>query len=352
KRIGLENVKHAESLKSRLGVLSTQIQIHSTLIRKLEAALIGLDRAGVINTASGARIQLRSINERLAEIKKSLEEISVAVLRNAKIVGATVTRTFLRPSEFADFDTVIVDEASMILLPAVFQIAGLAKESVIIAGDFQQLPPIVQTNEKAIHDILAHDVFRNAGISLETVDNPKFSNLVMLDEQFRMDDSICAIISKVFYKNELTSHPDRKKYAGNFIEPFLNNRLTIIDTSSIWPFTTRDPFNSHCNLMHALAIRNLIHELAKENRHLQPNGQARIGVCAPYAAQAKLMSAVLKANGFDKTSIRTSTVHGFQGDEREIIILDLVDSVGERNAGILLQANELGDSGAKLFNVA
>jgi hypothetical protein len=50
--------------------------------------------------------------------------------------------------------------------------------------------------------------------------------------------------------------------------------------------------------------------------------------------------------------LRASTVHRFQGDERSLLILDLVDSVGERNAGIFLQATALRDDGAKLFNVA
>jgi hypothetical protein len=53
-------------------------------------------------------------------IAKQLDDIRNSVLREARIVGATVTRTFLRPAEFGAFDTVIVDEASMILSPRSF----------------------------------------------------------------------------------------------------------------------------------------------------------------------------------------------------------------------------------------
>ncbi len=45
-------------------------------------------------------------------------------------------------------------------------------------------------------------------------------------------------------------------------------------------------------------------------------------------------------------------MHGFQGDERSVLVLDLVDSTGERNVGLFLQANQLDDTGAKLQNVA
>ena len=47
---------------------------------------------------------------------------------------------------------------------------------------------------------------------------------------------------------------------------FLTNRLTTIDTSRIWPFTTRNTFNSRLNLMQALAVRNLVLHLKEHDR--------------------------------------------------------------------------------------
>jgi AAA domain len=80
-------------------------------------------------------------------------------------------------------------------------------------------------------------------------------------------------------------------------------------------------------------------------------GRGAIGLCTPYTAQAKLLREILKSHGLEK-DVRASTAHGFQGDERTVLVLDLVDSIGERNAGLFLQSNHLGDSGAKLQNVA
>ena len=332
---------------------SVQSEFHraSSELAKAEKAVAGEDKERSLKLVAEYNAKRQPLREELAAIAQKLEDIRSAVLRDARIVGATITRTFLRPVEFSAFDTVIVDEASMILLPAVFQAAGLATERVIIAGDFQQLPPIVQTEQQSIHDILAHDVFKEANITLEAATSDKIARLVMLDEQFRMDDSICQLVSATFYKGRLRTHSHRKSAPFSETE-ILEGRVTIIDTSRTWPFTTRNTFNSRLNLMHALAVRNLVLHLHDKGRTQDEKGKGRIGICTPYAAQAKLLREILKAHDLDNTTVRASTVHGFQGDERALMILDLVDSVGERNAGIFLQANQPNDSGAKLINVA
>lgn len=337
--------------KQKLSTTQSEIKRVAVDLAKAEKAVAGEDREQNKQRVAEYNTKRQPLREELAAIAKKLEDIRNAVLREARIVGATVTRTFLRPVEFSAFDTVIIDEASMILLPAVFQAAGLATERVVIAGDFQQLPPIVQTEQQSIHEILAHDVFAGAGISLDAATAGKIPRLVMLDEQFRMDDSICKIVSGTFYKDRLRTHPDRP--SPNFAESeFLSNRLTIVDTSRIWPFTTRNTFNSRLNLMHALAVRNLVLHLKEHDRIKDAKGKGRIGICTPYAAQAKLLREILKSHELDNATVRASSVHGFQGDERSLMVLDLVDSVGERNVGIFLQANQLEDSGAKLLNVA
>jgi hypothetical protein len=337
--------------KQKHSSAQSEFQRASGEVAKAEKAVAGEDIERNKKLVAEYNAKRQPLREELAAIAKKLEDIRSAVLREARVVGATVTRTFLRPVEFSAFDTVIVDEASMILLPAVFQAAGLATERVVIAGDFQQLPPIVQTEQQSIHDILAHDIFAEAGITLDGATADKIPRLVMLDEQFRMDESICKLVSATFYKDRLRTHSDRK--SPSFAEAEIpKNRLTIIDTSRIWPFTTRNTFNSRLNLMHALAVRNLVLHLRDKGRIEDDKGKGRIGICTPYAAQAKLLREILKAHDLDNTTVRASSVHGFQGDERPLMILDLVDSVGERNAGIFLQANQLEDSGAKLMNVA
>jgi hypothetical protein len=316
---------------------------------RASAAVSGEDKAKSARLVAEYEKQRQPLQNELAAIAAKLEDIKNSILKDARIVGATVTRTYLRPLEFVAFDVVIIDEASMILQPAVFHAAGLAIERVIIAGDFQQLPPIVQTEQQAIYDALVPDVFERAGINHETVSARTAPRVEMLTEQFRMDESICRLVSGVFYDGNLFTSQERTQKNFDLPAPF-THRLTIVDTSRVWPFTTRDAFNSRLNLMHALAIRNLMFHLHEHGCVYDSEGKGAVGVCTPYSAQAKLIQTILKAHGFEK--VRASTAHGFQGDERKVLVLDLVDSVGERNAGYFLQATQLRDSGAKLFNVA
>jgi hypothetical protein len=133
-------------------------------VSELKHLLQGQNRAALQEAVSASENQRQPLRTELARLNREIDQIKDTVLKEALIVGATVTRTFLRPEDFRGFDTIIIDEASMIPLPAVFHAAGMSKRSVIIAGDFLQLPPIIQTAEKEIHDLLGHDAFEASGI--------------------------------------------------------------------------------------------------------------------------------------------------------------------------------------------
>ncbi len=343
-----------EKMEARAIEQATQQKTVEQLRRaedELKSRLISEDRNRCERTRKDCESRSVPLRAELSRISEQLEKIQNSALTEARIIGATATRTFLRPTEFSSFDTIILDEASMVLLPAVFLVAGLAKERVVIAGDFRQLPPIVPTEQQAIFDELGQDVFTRAGIAEAVAKGTALPRFVMLRQQYRMDDRICRVISATFYKGNLVTAPSRYSSQPSRLPSPFQNRLTLIDTSSVSPFTTRNAFKSHLNLMHALVIRNLLFHLQQYGCFQDANGANAIGLCSPYAAQIKLLHAIADGHGWSKL-LRISTAHRFQGDERETIVIDLVDSVGEFNAGLFLQANHLGASGAKLFNVA
>ena len=106
--------------------------------------------------------------------------------------------------------------------------------------------------------------------------------------------------------------------------------------------------------MNALAIRNLCRFLGVSDQLVHnKDGRdiCRVGICTPYAAQAKVLQRVLDGVGL-KELVETGTVHRYQGDEKAVIILDIPDSHGEPRAGMFLEADHPDDSGAMLFNVA
>ena len=86
--------------------------------------------------------QTDEIETRLTEIQKAINDIKDSVLKNCRVVAATSTQTYLKHKSF-EIDIVVIDESSMLPLPVVAYVSGLAKEKVTVTGDFKQLPPIV-----------------------------------------------------------------------------------------------------------------------------------------------------------------------------------------------------------------
>jgi ssDNA-binding Zn-finger/Zn-ribbon topoisomerase 1 len=100
--------------------------------------------------------------------------------------------------------------------------------------------------------------------------------------------------------------------------------------------------------MHALAVRNLVHQFQRGGYLTSPK---RLGVCSPFAAQAKLLKRLL-ADLHLGVSVDVGTVHRYQGNEKEMMVIDIPDGLGEARPGWWLDAEHADDDGAKLFNVA
>lgn len=337
--------RHVESAEQRLRSLKEHLGDVDAAILRAKQAVAGVDRKQIVLQLEQAEEQRRPLIEEISDINKQLADIRKSIMDRARIVGATVTKAYLSPNLFSAFDVVIVDEASMVMLPALFNAAGLAKEKVVISGDFRQLAPIVQTEQKAVFEAVGGDVFRSTKIAAMT--EPHQKRLVMLKEQYRMDDQICHLISSRMYKGDLHTASGYVP-SGACPPPPFDKPLTIVDTSPIWPFVNRDPFNSRYNLMNALAVRNLCRFLASCG-YLQDT--SRVGVCTPYAAQSKVLKRILAESGLNDL-VEAGTVHRYQGDEKHVMIMDIPDSHGEQRAGFFLDADHVDDSGAMLFNVA
>lgn len=338
----------------RIGEIKSRSSQIDSAISQEKQKVAGVDRKQIERQLEQAEEQKRPISEEISDIIKQLEDIRKSIVDRALIVGVTVTKAYLSPQLFSLFDVVIVDEASMVMLPALFNAAGLAKEKVVISGDFRQLAPIVQTEQKVIHDSIGGDVFRACQIDKKMQKERACKRVAMLKEQYRMDDQICRLISNRMYKGELHTASGRIAATGKLPPPF-DSPLTIVDTSPIWPFVNRDQFKSRYNLMNALAIRNLCRFFESCDHLVENNGKGertnRVGVCTPYAAQSKVLQRVFEGSGY-KDVVEAGTVHRYQGDEKQVMIIDIPDSHGEQRAGIFLQADHPDDSGAMLFNVA
>jgi AAA domain/Topoisomerase DNA binding C4 zinc finger/PLD-like domain len=308
--------------------------------------LAGVDRLAAEKQVAEADTARETLVAELREIATKIAQIRAEVMKRAKVLGATCTKAYLTARDLGQFDLVLVDEASMVLIPAIWFVAGLAQKRVAVCGDFCQIPPIVQTNQQAIFDVLGLDVFQVVGLNNAKAKDPR---MVMLDEQHRMDEQICQLISQPMYGGRLRTAPGRRPDASAIPpEPF-NKTLTIVDTSDLWPFESVNAFFSRYNLMHSLLVRNLAW-------HFENTGYVREGgdlaICTPYAAQARLIRKLLDAEKAGDC-VQAGTVHRFQGDERNAIILEIPESHGgERRLGQFVQGVPPSEVGARLMNVA
>jgi superfamily I DNA and/or RNA helicase len=329
--------------------LPKSIKLNASQIKTIKADISQLKMKVKDESREACRAELEKISKKtgpleakLAEVRSEIEGIKDQVLANAKVIGATVTRTFLRKSEYINFDNVIVDEASMVILPALYNVAGLASKRCIISGDFRQIPPIVETKQKGIFEEIGQDVFHYSGIEQICREGKKAPNLTMLTQQYRMRKEICELINPFMYHGQLVTAELKLKQDTFPIIPEINKNILIIDTSKIFPFAQKKG-TSYYNLMHAIAARNLINIITT-----QPDLKGKsVGVCAPYAAQAKMHHAINRAN----QNVTAGTVHRFQGDEKDIMIIDTVDSLGDAQVGFWALADLPHEDGCKLWNV-
>ena len=288
--------------------------------------------------------EIDGVDRQVAEVTGKIEQLKTSVLNNCRVLGATSTKVSLKPEDFKNFDVVVVDEASMLILPAAAFVASLSKDKVIFAGDFRQIPPIVRSNDDLVNQWVAPSIFDKVNAEERIKDN-KTKNFIILRRQYRMNEKICEVINKVFYDGRLIT--DKSVKTTEKYPQLIKDNLILINTSSAYPFVNSPKRSfSRYNLLHALAIRNLCNYL-KENEVIKD--AKSLGVTTPYSYQTSLIRDCIKELGIN--DVACGTVHSFQGDEKNIMIFDITDSHGA-NPSQLIETSDVGGKASKVINVA
>lgn len=315
----------------------------------------GQDLADLRSQLAAVNALIKQKETRLAEIRGQLDGIRDAVLKNCRVLATTVYRTYAGPALPQLFDVVVIDEASMLMLPLSFYAAGLATKAVTVAGDFRQLPPIVQSDSPEAALWLKRDVFAAAGIPDSLGKGTKHPGLVSLREQFRMRPEICEVINELFYRDHPLVTAAVRRVDPSDSPPLLRDAgpLLFVDTGSLGVWATHPAGKwTRYNLLHAMLVRNLVVEMAKSGYlPADPGQNTKVGVVAPYAAQTGLIDRLLEAALGRQGDDVASTVHRFQGNERSVIVFDLTDAPGVR-LGKFLRATTIDEDGGRLLNVA
>lgn len=290
---------------------------------------------------------IKEIKKQIIEIDKKIEGIKGNIVKDARLIGTTMTKTFLSSDIAEDsFDVVIVDEVSMASVPSLYWAMSKAKQNIILVGDFMQLPPINSIEEELAKKWLGHSIFDILSINDDLSYEQLKRKVNLLDEQYRMNPEIAKIASDYFYKGLLKSHPNTKnkvtneKYSGE-------NPLVLINTSKIGATVSQPKDGTgKINFYHALICAHLSKQILEENP------KENIGIVTQYKEQAKLIAKMLEDLKLNET-IRVDTVHKYQGGENDVMIFDLVESKGYGSNWSKLDDNtNIGEDAKMLINVA
>jgi len=225
------------------------------------------------------------------------------------------------------YQTVFIDEAAQALEPACW-IPMLRAQRVIMAGDHQQLPPTVKSNEAAKQG-LATTLFEK-GIAK----HPSMAS--MLRVQYRMHEKIMAFSSQQFYNGQLQAH---ESVATWRLRPY-HAPVEFIDTAGIGYVDKQDPETlSRYNEEEAQALIHHVETLVEElTVEAWLEEKITMGIITPYRAQVDRLVALAEASPLLEPLhrlITINTVDAFQGQERDVIAISFVRSNAKSEVGFL-----------------
>lgn len=290
------------------------------------------------------------LSQKREQIEKDLKKLRAEVrneerkyVEKAKLVATTISKVTIDPLfDERDFDIVMFDEVSMAYVPQIIVAAMYAREKIILVGDFRQLAPIVQSEAK---NVLGVDIFSYLGIArgAKVCAHPW---LVMLNEQRRMHPAISAFPNKYIYNNLLQDHDSVQSNRADIVsrEPLSGNAINLINLYGTYAAAMKNSDNSRFNILSAIVAFSTALQA-------EENGEKSIGIITPYAAQTRLIRAMIQDHRKkEETDVACSTVHQFQGSERNLIIFDAVESYPASKVGWLM--GKVMDSVTRLINVA
>ena len=335
-----------QALNAELSELEEQLVPLRTQCESIQSALSGCDKEATKQRLAPLENELTKLITQRDDLERQLEDLRRSILENATVLACTGSKLFMSPEDVGGYDVAVIDEASMLTIPMYLYMAGRAKEKVILAGDFMQLPPIFTSKDKLVKDWFGCDPFDKYGITDMVANNVTPDNLVKLRTHFRCIPELMGPFNELFYGGDLVAGEGAGGKALAYDYPDLVEKpLTFLDTSRLGPFvSTPNSGRGRFNVMHAFAVRNLVVKLAEHNVNLK-----EVGVIAPYRAHVELIGSILDEAGFQDVVV--GTVHRFQGSEKKLIIYDTVESPF-KSCFPFGTASHPRDSGAKLINVA
>lgn len=301
-------------------------------------------------------------HQKMERLKSRAAEIEIRInselFGEARVIACTLVGSAHHLLEGMKFGTLFIDEAAQALEAACW-IPMRRASRVILAGDHCQLPPTV----KSIAAL-------RAGLGktlMERIAENKPEVVTLLKIQYRMNDEIMRFSSDWFYGGKVESAPQIKyRSVLDYDHPITwidtsneENQITIEgedapeDSASTSSSVSAANQNSDLNFKEQfvgesfgrinkaeaeLTLLTLAEYFTKISKRRVLEERIDVGIISPYRAQVQYLKKLIKKYEFFKPYrrlISVNTVDGFQGQERDVILISLVRSNDEGQIGFL-----------------
>ena len=261
----------------------------------------------------------------LVGLRKQIEE---EALKHFKIVVSTLSSSRHASLDKVFFPSVIIDESAQTTEPAALLAVSHGCERLVLVGDHKQLPAVVFSKE-------AQKLGFSVSLFERLIQKETFPS-VLLNIQRRMHPLIAEWPSKAFYENKLETHASlfqQEMHALQFFQK--SSRVFLVDTDGVGGGEEQKGTSTR-NVGESRVLSSVVTRLVDSG--ISPT---QIGIIVPYLAQ----KAVLTKNFKIFKGLLVNTVEGFQGQERDFIVIsttrsNVVGSIGfledERRMNVML----------------
>lgn len=284
----------------------------------------------------------RSRQEQLRRMRKRQMELEIKInadlFEQARVVSCTLIGSAYHILERRHFSTLFIDEAAQALEPACWT-AIMKADRVVLSGDHCQLPPTVKSIDAARRGL--------AETLMQHIVKSKKECVTLLDTQYRMNRDIMDFPSRWFYHGALKAASE----VADRVVNLMDTPLTWIDTAESGERNAEDGDliaengehrSRSGSLSNADEARLVVHtvrdyvDMIGLERMVSDN--VDIGIISPYRAQVRMIRRLLKMQRFYRRlrgQISVNTVDGFQGQERDVIVISMVRDNDKGEIGFL-----------------
>lgn len=295
-------------------------------------------RKSIRDLRQNRRRGTEGFHQKMERLKARATEIELRInaelFGEARVIASTLTGAANRILEGQKYATLFIDEAAQALEAACW-IAIRKATRVVLAGDHCQLPPTIKSIA-ALKGGLGKTL-------MERVAENKPETVTLLKVQYRMNEQIMRFSSDWFYKGLVESAPQvRFRGVLDYDHP-----IDWIDTSEQQVGPDEPSFKEEyvgenfgrVNKGEAeLTLSTLQEYFEKIGRQRILDEQIDVGIVSPYRVQVQYLRQLIKKRAFFKPYrhlIAVNTVDGFQGQERDIILISMVRSNADGQIGFL-----------------